>query len=116
MSNKMFGVVLWADLADQKAVIWCEDHGDLAYWHDPVVSQHDGISLDVGDLVQFDMMEGAQLRHAMNPERLESKQFFGLAQSLRTVGPEPRGTAPREAADGSVVLFPGPWQREKNVA
>ena len=28
----MFGVVLWADPVDRKAVIWCEDHGDLAYF------------------------------------------------------------------------------------
>lgn len=28
----MLGVVLWADIDDRKAVIWCEDHGNLAYY------------------------------------------------------------------------------------
>ena len=27
----MLGVVLWSDVSDRKAVIWCEDQGDLAY-------------------------------------------------------------------------------------
>ena len=29
----MYGVVLWIDKNAQKAVIWCEDHGNLAYFN-----------------------------------------------------------------------------------
>ncbi len=27
----MYGVILWSDQEAQRAVIWCEDHGKLAY-------------------------------------------------------------------------------------
>ena len=29
----MYGVILWSDQKAQRAVIWCEDHGKLAYFN-----------------------------------------------------------------------------------
>lgn len=120
MSRRMFGVVLWADQTDRKAVIWCEDHGDLAYWHEPEISVHDGASaepdLDVGDLVQFDLSEGPQLRRARNPQRLESQQFFGLAQSLRAAGERPVSPAQARRSERRVIAFPGARGRQRDVA
>ena len=29
----MYGVILWSDQTAQRAVIWCEDHGKLAYFN-----------------------------------------------------------------------------------
>ncbi len=120
MSQTMVGIVLWAHQSDQKAVFWCEDHGELAYWRGPESSLHDGGDLEVGDLVQFDIHEGGNLRHASNPQRLEEKQFFGLVQSLRDgAGSAASGDADRQAAvsaSGKIVAFPDLPRREKNVA
>ena len=57
MQDQMFGVVLWADASDSKAVIWCEDHGNLAYYTAAEQNVHDGLGLDAGDLIQFDLRE-----------------------------------------------------------
>lgn len=61
----MFGVVLWSDPQEQKAVIWCEDHGDLAFYR----QSKDAIAvpLDAGDWVQFDMTMECQQRRVVNP-------------------------------------------------
>lgn len=76
----MFGVVLWSDTNDQKAVIWCEDHGDLAFYRQP----EDGaeISLDAGDLVQFDMTTDRHLQFAHNPRLVSEGVCAGLADVL----------------------------------
>ncbi|MCR8546301.1 cold shock domain-containing protein [Salipiger sp. P9] len=110
MSQKMYGVVLWADHRDQKAVIWCEDHGDLAFYHDTGVSAHDGLSLDAGDLIQFDLKQEHNLRYARNPERLAHQQYAGLAQNLRSADRGRGAGAPRPAGirpAGNIVPFPG---------
>lgn len=113
MSRKMYGVVLWADQTEQKAVIWCEDHGDLAYWHDSNPSIHDGAELDVGDLIQFEVTEGESLRRASNPERLESQSYFGLAQSLRAAESPATPSMVDRPAGERVIAFPGARRREK---
>ncbi|MBE9638134.1 hypothetical protein [Salipiger mangrovisoli] len=114
--SQMVGVVLWADQMDQKAVIWCEDHGELAYWHDPEPSVHGGDVLEVGDLVQFDMAGSDSLRLAMNPQRLESNQFFGLVQSLHAAGDAAELARGLRPAESRVISFPGTPPRERNVA
>ncbi|MBY6004734.1 hypothetical protein KUV62_12490 [Salipiger bermudensis] len=107
MSQTMYGVVLWADHTDQKAVIWCEDHGDLALYHDTEASVHDGVSLDEGDLIEFDLKQEENLRLAHNPRRLAQNHYPGLAQALRhadasrNTGP----TVPNET--GNVIPFRG---------
>ena len=88
----MLGVVLWSDASDGKAVIWCEDQGDLAY-----VSGSDGILrgddfFDAGDLVQFDMKIHQSLRFASNPRLVIEKAATDLPHALlegaRTPPPE----------------------------
>ncbi|MBN9888057.1 hypothetical protein [Salipiger abyssi] len=109
MSQKMYGVVLWADPGDQKAVIWCEDHGDLAFYHDTVTSAHEGVSLDAGDLIQFDLTQDENLRLARNPRRLVQRQYPDLAQTLRSANAAEGGASRcRDAArpSGKVVSFP----------
>ncbi|MGR3502863.1 hypothetical protein [Pseudaestuariivita sp.] len=84
----MMGVVLWSDAAHNKAVIWCEDHGRLAYYTPGATSLHDGAltdaaaGLESGDLVRFDLMEQDQLRLARNPKVLCGMAYQGLAQAL----------------------------------
>lgn len=84
MLGKMSGVVLWANEHDGKAVIWCEDQGDLAYLTSGDLEDvYSGFSLDAGDLIEFDLEETAERRVAYNPELLHSGHALELAESLR---------------------------------
>ncbi|WP_298678408.1 hypothetical protein [uncultured Lentibacter sp.] len=78
----MYGVVLWSDQKDQKAVIWCEDHGDLAFYGGGGTSLFDGRSLDAGDLVQFSVQDGVPMRRAENPELVAVQHSPALARRL----------------------------------
>lgn len=64
----MFGVILWVNSTDRKAVIWCEDEGDLAYFEDEIqpIEAEKGF-FDAGDYVEFDVMTDKKLRRASNP-------------------------------------------------
>ncbi len=82
MQDQMFGVVLWADTSEHKAVIWCEDHGNLAYYTGGEQSLHDGINLDAGDLIQFDLREERDMRRARNLRRVDAGHAPTLAKDL----------------------------------
>jgi cold shock CspA family protein len=104
MQEIMYGVVLWADDAEDKAVIWCEDHGNLAYYSKSDQNMHDGVSLDAGDLIQFDLREDAQGRFARNLRHVNSGYAPTLPQSLKRQTPAQR-PSPRPVAKGNVVPF-----------
>lgn len=83
----MYGVVLWSDRNDKKAVIWCEDHGDLAYYGGHTGgSVFDGPVLDAGDLVHFQLADacGAAMRMAHNPELVSECHAPAIAHRLRS--------------------------------
>ncbi|MCC1494507.1 hypothetical protein [Cognatishimia sp. F0-27] len=113
MQAEMFGVVLWADTEDRKAIVWCEDQGNLAYYsaEEHSTSFHDGLSLDAGDLIQFEMRETREFRHVSNPRRVGQSVAPGLADRLRTVA-DPRRRPEKEPLPvantrrDNVVLFP----------
>lgn len=89
----MLGVVLWSNVDEQKAVIWCEDHGDLAFYNRP----EDGrkVSLDAGDWVQFDLTTDRHLRLAHNPRLISEGLYAGLVESLDgRDGPRSRDRGP----------------------
>jgi hypothetical protein len=97
----MLGVVLWSNLADRKAVIWCEDQGDLAFWHcDAEADSAIGL-FDAGDLVQFEMELCCSLRKAHNPRLVVEQGASHLPQALRDT------TRNREASPhrGQVIPF-----------
>lgn len=77
----MIGVILWSDPADNKAVIWCEDHGDLAYMSSPANNHLPDSFFEVGDMVEFEVSVNRNLRLAYNTKRLPSS--FGTC--LKTV-------------------------------
>ncbi|MDU8926455.1 hypothetical protein RXV86_03565 [Alisedimentitalea sp. MJ-SS2] len=108
----MFGVVLWSSKDDHKAVIWCEDHGDLAFYSGAGENVFDGGGLDAGDLVRFKLSEGRDMRVVTNPQLVAEQHYPGLAESLaskRTPGtPQTAVTeiSRREArGNGNVVQF-----------
>lgn len=114
----MIGVVLWSDNDAGKAVFWCEDQGDLAYYEEPTLDHQRACFFDTGDMVQFDISVHRRLRIAGNPRVLQEKVGDALPEALRRemggklsavedvqedAGPEtaqiihftPRATAPR---------------------
>jgi len=94
----MFGVVLWSDVEDRRAVIWCADHGDLAYYCAGEGEPCPDVALDAGDLVQFDLSGESQLRRARNPRVVAEEQYPGIATRLRAAAPEEeRGGQARDA-------------------
>ena len=82
----MNGVVLWSDVGQHKAVIWCEDQGDLAFYS----QKHPRSSVDLheGDLVCFDLTLQHKTRLVENPQILEESACQGLAQCLIVAGTE----------------------------
>lgn len=79
----MLGVVLWSDNSDNKAVIWCEDQGDLAYFNGGSDAPLEMADLDAGDLVRFELQQNKHLRYAKNPQRIEQGAYDGLAEQLQ---------------------------------
>lgn len=79
----MYGVVLWSDDVDRKAVIWCEDHGDLAFCNDNAGDKTTAFEFDAGDLVQFDLICDRHLRYAHNPILVADSQFPNLVRGMR---------------------------------
>jgi hypothetical protein len=98
----MFGVVLWADPVDRKAVIWCEDYGDLAYFKG---SLHEGDfpEIDSGDLVQFELRRERSVRLVLNPRLVAEGQFPSLADSLYKPAPVAAPVAVKPDLSGQVV-------------
>lgn len=85
--QNMFGVVLWSDTTAQKAVIWCEDQGDLAFYT-PEECIHEAPPLDAGDLVQFDVTVTQNVRKASNPQLLMQSHSPDLPNKLKASRPE----------------------------
>ncbi|HBV56082.1 MAG TPA: hypothetical protein DEF12_13750 [Rhodobacteraceae bacterium] len=100
----MLGVVLWSDPVEHKAVIWCEDHGDLAYFKG---TAHDGASADFdsGDLVQFEILTESRLRRALNPKLVAERQFPTLLEDLAQAKPTVSAQKDRPPRGGQVVSF-----------
>ncbi len=99
----MFGVVLWSDQKDRKAVIWCEDHGDLAFCSETVDEQ--GCILDTGDLIQFEVTVDRDMRLAQNPRKVFEGAYHGLADTLRTMPSDGPVAAPRPVGGAEVIPF-----------
>ncbi|MCE8511075.1 hypothetical protein KBY24_00675 [Ruegeria pomeroyi] len=101
----MLGVVLWSDRDDQKAVIWCEDHGDLAFYRK--TDAQASVSLDVGDWVQFDLVTERKQRLALNPRLIDQGSYRGLPDLLRTTGEEKAGNTAPDRSVAKVIPFAG---------
>ncbi|WP_375690954.1 hypothetical protein [Pseudooceanicola sp. LIPI14-2-Ac024] len=98
----MFGVVLWSDDAESKAVIWCEDHGDLAYY-DAYTHPGAAPALTAGDLVRFEVEEGGQRRLVRNPALVAGRHYPSLVGRLKSVELDEA-----EPAGDNVARMPAP--------
>lgn len=102
----MIGVVLWSDHDDRKAVIWCEDQGDLAFLSD---TSNDHIErarfYNVGDVVSFELTFEKNMRLAVNPMLVSGFQRADLASRLRDVAERCEMTQKSETS-GQILPFP----------
>ncbi|MBW4708703.1 hypothetical protein KX928_13015 [Roseobacter sp. YSTF-M11] len=96
----MIGVVLWSDASDRKAVIWCEDQGDLAFLNSAGDTLQSDAFFDAGDVVQFDMEVHASMRRAHNPRLVLERAGADLPDVLL------RGVSPSEDAPRSAQIIP----------
>ncbi|MBJ6373158.1 hypothetical protein [Sedimentitalea arenosa] len=99
----MFGVVLWSDGQDNKAVIWCEDHGDLAFYRQE--ENEASVALDAGDWVEFDMSMDHNLRFVHNPRLVAEGVFPELPEALESAAPR-KAAASGQAQRGSAEIIP----------
>ena len=69
----MIGLVLWSDSEEKKAVFWCEDHGDLAYYDGAEEQLCEEATLAAGDMVDFEVSVDQSIRRAHSARLLRSK-------------------------------------------
>lgn len=86
MHGKMHGVVLWSDQAQDRAVIWCEDHGDLAFYRGQGSDAGAAAGLTAGDMIAFDLCEGGEMRLARKPRLVAQESHPTLSRALRQAG------------------------------
>lgn len=95
----MIGIVLWRDVTAGKAIIWCEDQGDLAFYSHP--DTIDTFVICVGDWVQFDLGLSGDVRLAANIRVLQELGYPGLVEDLVSDMPVPVVSLMPSATAGS---------------
>lgn len=107
----MMGVVLWSDPEDQKAVFWCEDHGDLAYYDaSEVLTLGEGF-LNPGDMVEFEVSLERRVRRAHTARVIEAKVCNELQDHLRYTAGQSQSATNRPHAANVIDLVPRQAQR-----
>ena len=103
LGRAMIGVILWSDPANEKAVIWCEDHGDLAFLSRVECAALPDDFFDVGDIVDFEVVTERNVRRVHRAKRLQ--QYLGkpLVDSL-TRSPAPH--QPQVDVSDSAEIIP----------
>lgn len=108
----MYGVVLWSDQIKNRAVIWCEDHGDLAFFNGDGVAALDAVEFDPGDLVQFDIKQDCKVRLARNPRLVASDEYPTLARDLKSAGQAPAKAWDATRTAGAKII---PFERKPDM-
>ena len=67
----------------RKAVIWCEDHGDLAFLSRPDIAGSAEGFLDVGDVVEFDLNTKRTTRSVQNLKVISEGRGKALVDTLK---------------------------------
>lgn len=82
-------------------MIWCEDHGDLAFYRE--AESETDIHLGAGDLVEFDLTTERQFRYANNPTLVADHFSTGLAEALTDAKPRQPVV---QTGNGSAQIIP----------
>lgn len=119
----MLGVVLWSDNSAKKAIVWCEDHGDLAYIG--VSKSEDTTAADFaeGDLIRFELTNDGKIRHAVNPRRIARHACAPIEGVVDLVGSIDRettaqktGSADRQNRRSSELIDLGEVRKRRSQA
>ena len=78
----MFGVVLWSSREVLNAVIWCEDHGDLAFLDETGGDGETQGLPEPGDLVRFEIQWDSTVRRARNASVVSPELYPNLVAAL----------------------------------
>ncbi|MDO5632705.1 MAG: hypothetical protein Q4G22_12840 [Paracoccus sp. (in: a-proteobacteria)] len=100
----MIGVVVWSSADREKAVIWCEDQGALAYLQGRENLAMPGMGWpEAGDLMELETEFLASLRHARRVALLSEAQCPDLPDTLRrTTEAEPHLRLVSSREDGRI--------------
>jgi len=98
-------------------VIWCEDHGDLAFYGGDTQDSAMISRLEPGDLVHFEIHQDSKLRLALNPRLVAADEYPTLMRDLRETG---RGiaTATSQKPNLCRIIPPAgdnPYQRQTSL-
>ncbi|UWQ52463.1 hypothetical protein K3726_10565 [Leisingera caerulea] len=109
----MIGVVLWRDETLTKAVIWCEDQGDLAFYTNEAGAEFQ--EFNPGDWVEFDLTISGNVRIAGNLAVLIEQGSPDLADRLSAEACAPAAGA-EDQTSGAVVPFPVQSAKKRGVS
>lgn len=121
----MLGVVVWSNEPRCKAVIWCEDQGDLAYLVGMTNLSKAGAWPEAGDLVELESTLEGGLRLACNVRMVSRGAGAALPQALHaqtasTPGVDPvvrrESARPRLVANRDPIMASGPAVASTKVA
>ncbi|MEL6464435.1 MAG: hypothetical protein AAFQ58_05660 [Pseudomonadota bacterium] len=98
----MIGVILWSDPAAEKAVIWCEDHGDLAFLSRDDCEVLPDSFFDVGDMVEFELIAERSVRRVTSVSRLQ--QSFGTTLVDAISQPQAPERARVDVSDSAEII------------
>jgi hypothetical protein len=90
----MIGVILWSSPPKEKAVIWCEDHGALAYLQGQENLAFPGEWPEAGDLVELEYETVNELRHAREVSLVSGNKRSELPDLLRGMGEKSAANQP----------------------
>lgn len=108
----MLGVVIWSAESESKAIIWCEDQGELAFLGQSPHKAASAERFDEGDLIQFDLTEIDNLRHARNPRRIAQHHFCDVSAVISTAGKLKDKMTALPEVSGNSASNVVPFQRE----
>tara|TARA_B100001059_G_scaffold152644_1_gene152334 strand:- start:27 stop:440 length:414 start_codon:yes stop_codon:yes gene_type:complete len=85
----MNGVIIWSEHVSKRAIIWCEDHGRLAFFKAEETLQgelsrkNQVFAYESGDMVSFTVDEQADLRRACDLQWVSRQKYPHLAEQLK---------------------------------
>lgn len=89
----MRGVIIWHCLETRRAVVWCDDSGELAYASDAAAWAPLAPRVAIGDYVAFDLDPSSAARSCRNLRLIESGLAPELAGILHRMRPSPAPAA-----------------------
>ena len=101
----MLGVILWNDPETDRAVIWCEDQGQLAFYRPDLSKPKLSDELTVGDLVQFDLRQDETLRYAHNVHLVAGNHYKDIADNLVSNASQATYSVQRKPAPRNIIEF-----------